>query len=132
MSLQAKLCQLFPTWESIRLHEEVVKFACGLASEPEALIEVVSERLTLYVMEDNMPTSEDDNVLMSVAHEIQGKTSVNPLKNKYVHYVFCNPKTLDEWSTLSKKVIYTGVRTKAVLSCHFVNRQDLAVINKYL
>ena len=109
MSLQATLCQLFPT----RLHEEVVKFACDLASEPGALIEVVSERLTLYVMEDNMPTSDDNNVLMSVAHEIQGKTSVNPLKNKHVHYVFCNPKTLDEWSTLSKKVIYTGVRNES-------------------
>ena len=79
-----------PTWESIRQHEEVIKFACELTSQPDVLAELIYDRLSAFICEKNPQRHRSGglSVLGRVEKRVVEGATIDPLHNRYFNYVF--------------------------------------------
>ena len=88
----------------MRMHREVLKFACGLAENPEPLLEFVAEQARKemqeeYIFKDRLESDDFENSMHSkLAHSVsvflqkvwaqqQKPVSIEPLDNKFVNFV---------------------------------------------
>ena len=67
------------------LYKEVIRFAVCLTAAPEALIELIFTRLTLY-LRSNYFDNESFVFLRSLGAELKDKQPLNLLNNKYFNY----------------------------------------------
>ena len=113
---QADLEVLFPTWESIRQHEEVVKFACELTSQPDVFAELIYDRLSAFICERSPQQQQDGglSVLGRVERSIVEGASIDPLHNRYFNYVFPGNNS-SEFIRSRIYVSRSGVDSRAIL-----------------
>ena len=82
---QAALKKLFPTWDVIMAHQDVVRFACVLTAETETVLEFVYETLIQHHIKPEMDILE--SFLEPLCEELSKLASIKPLNNKYMNYV---------------------------------------------
>ena len=113
---QADLEVLFPTWESIRQHEEVVNFACELTSQPDVFAELIYDRLSAFICERSPQQQQDGglSVLGRVERSIVEGASIDPLHNRYFNYVFPGNNS-SEFIPSRIYVSRSGVDSRAIL-----------------
>ena len=76
---------LFPSWDSIDEHKEVIKFAIRLSGESSKLLEVIYERLAIASrIEFFINTSED--FLKSLGKELPEHNALDTFHNRYFNF----------------------------------------------
>ena len=88
---QVLLHRFFPSWDSIMKHQEVLKFACGLADDAEEILEFIYQELIKYLVEcvqlpDHL-LERETTFLGSLLKEVSREVNIDPLHNKYVNFV---------------------------------------------
>ena len=82
--LKDKLHQLFPDWDSIRRHEEVIRFACGLTAESLAVLEFVYDVLIQKLLNKNC-NREDIAFLNSLLKEVPEEVALDIFHNRFLN-----------------------------------------------
>ena len=85
---------MFPTWNCILKHREVIRFACGLAAGDQSILEFVYETLTQHCRQQ-ADTNDIGMWLLdqcnsfprSLSEEISELVSIDPLHNRFINYI---------------------------------------------
>ena len=85
---------MFPTWESILKHREVIRFACGLAAGDQSILEFVYETLTQHCRQQadtkdigKWLLDQCNSFTRSLCEEISESVSIDPLHNRFINYI---------------------------------------------
>ena len=114
---------LFPTWDSMKKHQQVIQFACGLRDDPYPLLEIVYQQIVQVEMESKVQTVTEvtqfdifsASELSSSAQLVWGRefnnpkrsgfiqklwtqftkpVNMEPLNNRFINYVTPDTKTV--------------------------------------
>ena len=85
---QGELKSLFPTWEKILFHQEVIKFACGMAGNLQVLLKLIIDRLLTHLCDSKQYLNTNNKTLLkSIEKELPEGTNISVLNNKWFNYV---------------------------------------------
>ena len=78
---------MFPNWESIRKHQEVIRFACGITAEKQSILDFVYNTL-----QNDFIYIEDDDVgfLESLCNEVSEEVTIDYKHNNYFYCIVDN------------------------------------------
>ena len=84
--MQDTLERLFPTFDTIWKHQEVIKLACGMTDRLDIFLEIIFDRLSTalrskFLNSDHMPFLE------AVGRELPDEKRMDMLHNKYLNYI---------------------------------------------
>ena len=85
--LQKTLRELFPTWDSIVKYQEVIRFACGISSDNQHVLDFAYETLLLSLVSDDLDRDDVEELMKSLCHEVSGREPTRVLNNEYINYV---------------------------------------------
>ena len=70
----------------ILLHQEVIKFACGMTGNLQVFLQMIFDRLITHLSDSGQSLS-GETLLKSIERELPDGTNINILNNKYFNYV---------------------------------------------
>ena len=79
--------ELFPTWDSIVKYQEVIRFACGISSDNQHVLDFAYETLLLSLVSDDLDRDDVEELMKSLCHEVSGRGPIRVLNNEYINYV---------------------------------------------
>lgn len=76
--------ELFPDWETILEHQEVIRFACGISNEKESMLEFVFNALlsTFVHLE-----KDDKEFIQLLCDEVFAEYKIDPVHNRYIYSI---------------------------------------------
>ena len=117
---------MFKSWDDIRKHMEVVKFAAGLMDDSSDLMDCVCERFVEHAVNQLRKGGDWDNYnvepLVNIAKET--KQSIHPLCNQHLSYITKLP-----WAMKSKLYIFGEIEDwmTSIMEGKFTETRDETV-----
>ena len=76
--------ELFPDWETIIEHQEVIRFACGISNGKESMLEFVFNTLlsTFVHLE-----KDDKEFIQLLCDEVFAEYKIDPVHNRYIYSI---------------------------------------------
>ena len=78
---------MFPDWHTILKHREVIRFACGLTTESQSVLEFVYDNVQKKLMESENIDDGLAGFLDSLWQEVPDKNISDPLHNRFINLI---------------------------------------------